>query len=67
MGSICELGTGMRIGTQIRIAITTFVGPPSGFAPTIVGRTNIGDDGVVGLPALGSRLGEVIAGSVRVG
>jgi len=67
MGSICELGIGMRVGTQIRIAITTFVGPPSGFAPAIVGRANIGDDGVVGVPAVGSRLGEGIAGSVRVG
>lgn len=67
MGSICELGTGMRVGTQIRVAITTFVGPPSWFAPAIVGHANIGDDGVVGTPAVGSRLGDGIAGSVRVG
>lgn len=67
MGGICELGTGMRVGTQIRVAITTFVGPPSWFAPAIVGHTNIGDDGFVGTPAVGSRLGEGIAGSVRVG
>ena len=67
MGGICELGTGMRVGTQIRVAITTFVGPPSWFAPAIVGHTNIGDDGIVGTPAVGSRLGDGIAGPVRVG
>jgi phage tail-like protein len=67
MGSICELGTGMRVGTQIRIAITTFVGPPSWFSPTILGHTNIGDDGFIGTPSVGTRLGEGIAGAVRVG
>jgi phage tail-like protein len=67
LGGICELGAGMRIGTQLRIAITTFVGPPSQFAPLIVARTNIGDDGIVGTPAAGSRVGAGIAGSVRVG
>jgi phage tail-like protein len=67
LGGICELGVGMRAGTQLRIAITTFVGPPSRFAPAIVARTNIGDDGIVGTPAAGSRVGAGIAGSVRVG
>lgn len=67
LGSVCELGAGMRVGTQIRIAITTFVGPPSLFAPTIIGHTNIGDDGFIGTPSVGSRLGEGIAGAVRVG
>jgi phage tail-like protein len=67
MGGICELGNGMRVGTQIRVAITTFVGPPSWFAPAIVGHSNIGEDGVVGTPAVGSRIGDGIAGPVRVG
>jgi hypothetical protein len=67
LGGLCELGVGMRVGTQLRIAITTFVGPSSQFSPTIVARTNIGDDGFVGIPAAGSRVGVRIAGSVRVG
>lgn len=67
LGGICELGGGMRVGTQIRVALTTFVGPSSAFAPTVVGHTNIGDDGFLGVPAPGSRLGDGIAGAVRVG
>jgi len=67
MGSVCELGAGMRVGTQVRVALTTLVGPPSWFAPAVVGHTNIGDDGFIGTPAVGSRLGAGIAGAVRVG
>jgi len=67
LGNVCELGVGMRVGTQVRVAITTFVGPPSWFTPTVVGHANIGDDGFVGIPAVGSRLGDAIAGAVRVG
>jgi phage tail-like protein len=67
MSGICQLGAGMRIGTQLRVALTTFVGPPSWFSPTVVGHTNIGDDEFIGTPALGSRLGDVVAGEVRVG
>jgi phage tail-like protein len=67
LDGICELGTGMRVGTQIRVALTTLIGPPAWFSPTVVGHTNIGDDGYLGTPALGTRLGTEIAGAVRVG
>lgn len=67
LGGICQLGGGMRVGTQVRVALTTFVGPASGFSPTVVGHANIGDDGHLGIPAVGSRLGKEIAGKVRVG
>jgi phage tail-like protein len=68
MGGICELGGGMRVGTQIRVALTTFVGPPSWFSPTVVGHTNIGDDGYLGVSSAGARLvGGRIGEGVRVG
>jgi hypothetical protein len=67
MGWVCELGAGMRVGTQVRVAVTSFVGPPTGFSPAVVGHTNVGDDGTAGTAAVGARLGGTIAGAVRVG
>jgi phage tail-like protein len=67
MGGVCELGAGMRVGTQVRVAVTSFVGPPTGFSPAVVGHTNVGDDGTAGTAAVGARLGGTIAGAVRVG
>ncbi|HJQ02658.1 MAG TPA: phage tail protein [Jatrophihabitans sp.] len=66
---ICELGAGMRIGERLRLDLTSYVGPGTGWGPAIVGQVLIGGDGVVGLPAVGSRLGEGSAtvGQVRVG
>jgi len=68
LGVICELGSGMRIGRQLHTGVTSFVGPGGAFAPAVVGQVLVGGDGVVGLPAVGSRLGErSTAGEVRVG
>jgi phage tail-like protein len=66
---ICELGAGMRIGERLRLELTSYVGPGSGWAPAVVGQVLIGGDGVVGLPAVGSRVGErsSAVGQVRVG
>ncbi|HST47796.1 phage tail protein [Jatrophihabitans sp.] len=66
---ICELGAGMRVGERLRLDLTSYVGPGRGWAPAIVGQVLIGGDGVVGLPAVGSRLGNGSSaiGQVRVG
>jgi phage tail-like protein len=66
---ICELGAGMRIGERLRLDLTAYVGPGTGWGPVVVGQVLVGGDGVVGLPSVGSRLGEGSAavGQVRVG
>jgi hypothetical protein len=66
---ICELGAGMRIGQRLRLDLTAYVGPGTSWGPAVVGQVLVGGDGVVGLPAVGSRLGEAPAtvGQVRVG
>ena len=68
VGGICELGSGMRVGRQLHLSLTAFVGPGSRWGPAVVGQSRLGGDGVVGTPAVGARLGETtIAGRVRVG
>jgi phage tail-like protein len=65
---MCELGPGMRIGERLRLDLTSYVGPGVEWGPAIVGQVLVGGDGVVGLPAIGSRLGQSSAvGQVRVG
>ncbi|WP_412543358.1 phage tail protein [Longispora sp. K20-0274] len=65
---LVELGPGMRIGARLRVALTSFVGPDAAWAPAVVGRTAVGDNGVVGRPTNGARLGTTsVAGQVRVG
>lgn len=65
---ICELGCGMRVGERLRVALTSFVGPAAGWQRAVVGSTGVGTDGVIGTPAIGSRLGsDSVAGRVRVG
>jgi hypothetical protein len=66
---ICELGAGMRVGERLRLDLTAYVGPGVGWGPVVVGQVLVGGDGVVGLPSVGSRVGEGSAtvGQVRVG
>jgi phage tail-like protein len=65
---VCELGSGMRVGERLRVALTSFVGPGAGWQRAVVGSTGVGTDGVVGTPAIGSRLGaDSVTGQVRVG
>jgi phage tail-like protein len=65
---ICELGFGMRVGRHLHVRLTSVVGPEVGFGPAIVGQVAVGGDGVVGVPALGARLGDnSVTGAVRVG
>jgi phage tail-like protein len=65
---VCELGLGMRVGWHLHLSLTSVVGPDSGWGPAVVGQVAVGGDGVVGVPAVGSRLGEnSMAGAVRVG
>ena len=47
IGTICELGAGMRVGRQL--TLTSFVGPGGAWAPAVVGQVLVGGDGVVGL------------------
>lgn len=65
---VCELGSGMRVGARLHVELTSFVGPGATWAPAVVGNVRLGEDGVLGTPSVGSRLGESsIAGRVRVG
>lgn len=65
---ICELGPGMRVGERLRLSLTSYVGPGADWGPAVVGQVLVGGDGVVGLPAIGSRLGDSSTiGQVRVG
>jgi phage tail-like protein len=65
---VCELGTGMRVGTRLRVELTSFVGPGTGWTRATVGGTRLSGDGVVGTPAVGSRVGEsTVTGKVLVG
>ncbi|MFJ7204030.1 phage tail protein [Streptomyces sp. NPDC098789] len=65
---ICPLGAGMRIGRTLHLGLTSVVGPGAAWGPAVVGSVRIGDDGIVGVPAVGARVGETsIAGAVRVG
>jgi phage tail-like protein len=65
---ICELGFGMRLGRHLHVGLTSVVGPEVGFGPAVIGQVGVGGDGVVGVPALGARLGDSsVTGAVRVG
>jgi phage tail-like protein len=67
VGSVQELGAGMRVGT-VRVGITSFVGPAADWIPLRLGGVRLGADGIVGTPAVGSRLGQdSYAGQVLVG
>jgi hypothetical protein len=67
LGELCELGEGMRVG-QLRLDLTAYVGPPPEPRTVVVGRTGLGVDTVLGVPAAGSRLdGASRVGAVRVG
>jgi phage tail-like protein len=65
---LCELGNGMRVGRQALVRLTTFVGSGAQFTPAVVGFTLVGGDGMVGVPAIGSTVGNTtVTGKVRVG
>jgi phage tail-like protein len=67
VGSVQELGAGMRVGT-VRVGITSFVGPTADWIPLRLGEVRLGADGIVGTPAVGSRLGQdSYMGQVLVG
>ena len=64
----CELGSGMRVGERMRVALTTFVGPGAGWRTAQLGRTGVGTDAIVGRAAIGARVGaSAVTGRVRVG
>ena len=64
---VCELGSGMRVGSRLHVELTSFVGPGATWAPAVVGSVRLGEDGVVGTPSVGSRVGDTSMGRVRVG
>ncbi|WP_330334062.1 phage tail protein [Streptomyces sp. NBC_00536] len=65
---ICLLGAGMRVGRTLHLGLTSVVGPGAAWDPAVLGAVRLGDTGVVGVPATGSRVGETsITGAVRVG
>ena len=67
MAEVCELGPGMRVGRHLHVGLSSVVGPVTGWGEMIVGQVLVGADGVLGLPAVGSRTGTARAGQVRVG
>jgi phage tail-like protein len=65
---VCELGSGMRVGRRLHLALTSVVGPGAGWGPAVVGQVAVGGDGILGTPTVGARLGETTrTGEVRVG
>ena len=67
LAEICELGSGMRVGRQLHVALTSVVGPPAQ-RRVVVGQVLVGGDRVIGLPAVGSRLGDTsVLSGVQVG
>ncbi len=60
---LCELGAGMRVGGTARVALTAVVGPDRTGAPAVAGRSRLGDDGVLGVPVPGARVGEARVGT----
>lgn len=68
MAEVCEMGGGMRLGRTSRVDLTTVVAPDPGWGTAVVGQVLVGGDGVVGLPAVGSRVEQdTREGLVRVG
>lgn len=67
LGTIQELGPGMRMGT-LRVGLTSYIGPQPGAHRVPLGTIPLGRDGIVGTPTIDSRIGEdAITGQVRVG
>jgi phage tail-like protein len=65
---LCELGSGMRVGSRLRVALTSFIGPGAQIEPAVLGEQRLGTDGSLGVAAVGSRLGQNSAtGRVLVG
>jgi len=63
---ICA-GQGMRVGVGLYLAVSTAVGPSSGFTPAVVGQSSVGRSGVgQGIAGRGTVVGRGRAG-VRVG
>ena len=68
LAEICQFGSGMRLGASTRVGLSAFVGPGTGWGPAVVGRVNVGGDGIVGVPTTGSRVAETsYVGEVRIG
>ncbi len=54
---LCTVGAGMRVGLGLHVALTSLVGPSSGWRELQVGTTALGTDAVVGRPEQGFRPG----------
>ena len=66
--TICELGTGMRVGRQLHLDLSSVVGPGARWGPATVGQVFLGTDGLVGQPSIAARVGTTSrVGSVRAG
>jgi phage tail-like protein len=59
---VCTVGAGMRVGVSLHLAVSTIVGPSSGFTPAVVGASAPGPGTVLGHGRAGIR-----AGSARLG
>jgi phage tail-like protein len=65
---LCELGNGMRVGVQLRVALSSFVGPGARWQSAVLGESDLGVDRVVGsgAGAVGVRVGDARMGTRRV-
>ena len=65
---LCELGAGMRVGVQLRVDLSSYVGPGARWRSLVVGASEVGFDRVVGSGATagGIRVGESRLGARRV-
>jgi phage tail-like protein len=65
---LCELGAGMRVGVQLRVALSSFVGPGARWQSAVLGESNLGLDRVIGSgeAAVGFRVGDARIGTGRV-
>ena len=65
---LCELGAGMRVGVQLRVALSSFVGPAAHWQSAVVGDSSLGLDRIVGTgaTAIGFSVGDARVGARRV-
>lgn len=66
--AVCALGAGMRVGVQLRVHLSSYVGAGTRWQSLVVGRSDLGRDRIVGTGAAagGLRVGEARLGARRV-
>ncbi|MBB5019144.1 phage tail-like protein [Chitinivorax tropicus] len=63
---LCTIGAGMRIGRNLRVAMTSVIGHSGGFQPMQLGHSALGKDNLLGRPGSGLSLGNQTLGQGRL-